>query len=85
MAEQVPIDGVCLVIDIDGVQLKENKRLTLLPRFITREFAWCDWQGVNYGSFHYKPNEEYHNLPLEQRRCVNFVRTHITGLPFDTR
>jgi len=50
--------------------------------FITREMGWSDVDAKRMGCFHYSHNKSYAQLSDQDKRTVNFVQRHITGLPF---
>ena len=65
---------ICCCLDLDGFFVE--------GQFIVRELGWCDADAKRMGVIHYTHDKTWQHLSVKDRRTVNFVSRHITGLPW---
>ena len=71
------MEKICMVIDLEGFQIKSR------GGFHFRELGFCDWKRLHVGSKSYQIEAGYlMNLPLRDRKTVEYVTKHIHGLPY---
>ena len=73
------MDKICVVIDLEGFQIKSR------GGFYTRELGYCDWQRHHIGSKHYQTSGCLMDLPMRDRKTCEYVTKHIHGLSYTAR
>lgn len=70
------MDKICLVIDLEGFHIKSR------GGFHVRESRYCDWKRHDIGSKSYQAFGYLRDLPMRDRRTVEYVTKHVHGLPY---